>query len=72
LGVGRWAWALGVLTLSASNVHLTLPVFWTTEDKLIIAPFNFTADDLGKTIYEFDASTLKTVGAPFKDHTGLS
>jgi WD40 repeat protein len=54
-----------------NNVHLTLPVFWTTEDKFIIAPFNFTADDLGKTIYEFDASTLKTVGAPFKDHTGF-
>jgi WD40 repeat protein len=44
-----------------------LPIFWTTKDKSIITAFNFT-DDFPRMIYEFDASTLKTVGAPFK-HT---
>ncbi|KAG1779561.1 hypothetical protein EV702DRAFT_1194942 [Suillus placidus] len=38
-------------------------VFWT-KNKSIVAPFTFT-DDPVSMIYEFDASTLKTVGAPF-------
>ncbi|KAG1857278.1 WD40-repeat-containing domain protein, partial [Suillus tomentosus] len=50
---------------SPSWPGFNLPVFWTTKDKSIIAAFRFTDDDNG-TIYEFDASTLKTVGAPFK------
>ncbi|KAG1886120.1 hypothetical protein F4604DRAFT_1951509 [Suillus subluteus] len=45
------------------------PIFWTTKDKSIVAPISFIADDLSSTIYELDASTLKTVGAPFKGHT---
>ncbi|KAG2338119.1 WD40 repeat-like protein [Suillus weaverae] len=47
------------------------PVFWTNNDKTIIAAFSFTKDDPIKTIYEFDASTLETVGTPFEGHTKL-
>jgi WD40 repeat protein len=57
-------------------------VFWTTKDKTIVATHNFKYDDYNmvttnaqrnnydepKTIYEFDASTLQTVGAPFEGH----
>ncbi|KAG1807281.1 uncharacterized protein BJ212DRAFT_756726 [Suillus subaureus] len=43
-------------------------MFWT---KNIIAAFSFTGtiDALAMTIYEFDASTLQTVGTPFEGHT---
>ncbi|KAG2118201.1 WD40-repeat-containing domain protein [Suillus discolor] len=47
------------------------PVFWTTKDKSIVAAFSFTDDALIRTIYELDASTLKTVGAPFKHTDGI-
>lgn len=40
----------------ATNV----PVFWTNNNKSIVAAFTFT-DDHAKVIYEFDASTLETV-----------
>ncbi|KAG2744524.1 YVTN repeat-like/Quino protein amine dehydrogenase [Suillus brevipes Sb2] len=40
------------------------PIFWTTNDKSIVAVSN----TVSSMIYEYDASTLKTVGAPFK-HT---
>ncbi|KAG2341831.1 WD40 repeat-like protein [Suillus weaverae] len=46
------------------------PVFWAKEGATIIAAFTF--GDVGgtaRTIYEFDASTLETVGAPFEGHT---
>jgi WD40 repeat protein len=43
------------------------PVFWTNEET-ILAVFSFTKDH-ATTIHEFDASTLETVGAPFKGHT---
>jgi WD40 repeat protein len=42
-------------------------VFGTT----IIAAFTFTADKDATSIYEFDASTLRTVGTPFKGHTSF-
>jgi len=46
------------------------PVFWTTNDKSIVAAFTFTPlVDEPKTIYEFDALTLDTVGVPFQGHT---
>jgi WD40 repeat protein len=48
------------------------PIFWTTKDKSIVAALNLiriTYWDKCTTIYEFDASTLETVGAPFKGHT---
>ncbi|KAG2343572.1 WD40 repeat-like protein [Suillus weaverae] len=56
------------------------PVFWTNKNKTIIAAFEFSfipysVSDLDdylyytKTIYEFDAVTLETVGAPFEGHT---
>ncbi|KIK41073.1 hypothetical protein CY34DRAFT_227797 [Suillus luteus UH-Slu-Lm8-n1] len=41
---------------------LNLPIFWTTKDKSIVTAFNSPADKIS----EFDASTLKTIGAPFK------
>lgn len=44
------------------------PVFWTNRNKTIVAAFTFTLDD-ATTIYEFDALTLETVGAPFEAHT---
>ncbi|KAG2343592.1 WD40 repeat-like protein [Suillus weaverae] len=46
------------------------PVFWTNRNKTIVAAFTFTFDD-ATTIYEFDALTLETVGAPFEAHTKL-
>ncbi|KAG2744484.1 WD40 repeat-like protein [Suillus brevipes Sb2] len=56
---------------SIEEFTLNLPIFWTTNDKSIVAAFNSTADkrfdgDYPTLISEFDASTLKTVGAPFK------
>jgi WD40 repeat protein len=64
------------------------PIFWTNKNKTLITAFKFTTDSKSfklpdvdddssgpKMIYEFDASTLKTVGAPFEDHkhvTGLT
>ncbi|KAG1812156.1 quinon protein alcohol dehydrogenase-like superfamily [Suillus subaureus] len=60
----------------ASGTGATLsPILWTNKNKTIIAAFqfNFTADsdlyDFPKTIYEFDAVTLETVGAAFERHT---
>ncbi|KAG1805526.1 uncharacterized protein BJ212DRAFT_857021 [Suillus subaureus] len=50
---------------------LTPPVFWTTKNKSIIAAPNFMDDSTiegPNTIYEFDASTLETIGDPFKEH----
>ncbi|KAG2115958.1 uncharacterized protein F5147DRAFT_386033 [Suillus discolor] len=50
-----------------------VPMFWTTKDKTIVAVLDlnknedWTTDH--KTIYELDALTLKTVGAPFEGHT---
>jgi WD40 repeat protein len=47
-----------------------VPVFWTPKDRTIVAVFCFTDDDdPAKTIYEFDSSTLETVGTPFEGHT---
>ncbi|OAX39024.1 WD40 repeat-like protein [Rhizopogon vinicolor AM-OR11-026] len=44
-------------------------VFWTNKGT-ILAAFRFTLDDeFPGTIYEFDPSTLDTVGAPFEGHT---
>ncbi|KIK36086.1 hypothetical protein CY34DRAFT_811593 [Suillus luteus UH-Slu-Lm8-n1] len=45
------------------------PIFWTNNNKNILAAFRFTEDAVAKTIYEFDASTLETVGTPFEGHT---
>jgi WD40 repeat protein len=53
----------GVVTFS--------PVFWTNNSKTIIAALSFTEDDNTTTIYEFNASTLETVGTPFEGHTAL-
>jgi WD40 repeat protein len=50
----------------------SLPVFWTTKDKSIIATPSFTLDSgirRPTTIYEFDASTLQTIGDSFEGHT---
>jgi WD40 repeat protein len=44
------------------------PVFWTIKET-ILAVFGFIPEEPLTTIYEFDASTLETVGAPFNGHT---
>ncbi|KAG1805667.1 Quino protein amine dehydrogenase [Suillus subaureus] len=44
------------------------PVFWTNKNKNILTAFSFDADGQASTIYEFDASTLKTVGTAL-EHT---
>jgi WD40 repeat protein len=44
-------------------------VFWTNDNKTIIAAFRFTKNVAAKTVYEFDSSTLQTVGTPFQGHT---
>ncbi|KAG1762206.1 hypothetical protein EDD22DRAFT_970166 [Suillus occidentalis] len=67
---------------------LLSPIFWTNKNKTVITAFDFTTDSESmrlpdidyssgpKMIYEFDASTLETVGAPFEGHgkrvTGLA
>ncbi|KAG1865665.1 hypothetical protein C8R48DRAFT_772662 [Suillus tomentosus] len=43
-------------------------VFWTKKNLTIVAAISFT-DDPARTIHEFDASTLKTVGTSFEGHT---
>ncbi|KAJ8582334.1 WD40 repeat-like protein [Rhizopogon salebrosus TDB-379] len=50
-----------------------VPVFWTTKDRTIVTTFCFTDgnDDPAKTIYQFDSSTLETVGTPFEGHIDL-
>jgi WD40 repeat protein len=52
----------------------TAPVFWTNKET-ILAAFTFEVDERGDasatTIYEFDASTLETLGAPFQGHTDV-
>jgi len=40
------------------------PVFWTTKDRSIVTTWD--DDFLSGRIYEFDPSTLETVGAPFE------
>jgi WD40 repeat protein len=50
------------------SIYTNTPVFWT-NNKNIIAAFSFTQDDHITTIYEFDGSTLETVGTSFKGHT---
>jgi WD40 repeat protein len=50
-----------------------VPVFWATEDRTIVTAVCFTDGEdnveYPKTIYEFDSSTLETVGTPFEGHT---
>jgi WD40 repeat protein len=55
-----------------SDLHTmaSAPVFWTNKET-ILAVFSFIPEDLPTTIYEFDASTLETVGTPFKGHTDI-
>jgi hypothetical protein len=61
---------------SSCGIMTNAPMFWTAQDKTIITAFSFnSSNDVStsdlKTIYEFDASTLKKVGVPFKGHTEL-
>ncbi|KAG2109512.1 hypothetical protein DEU56DRAFT_920332 [Suillus clintonianus] len=49
-------------------VNSHAPIFWTNKNKNILAPFTFT-DGYAEMIYEFDASTLETIGTPFEGHT---
>ncbi|KIK38496.1 hypothetical protein CY34DRAFT_809293 [Suillus luteus UH-Slu-Lm8-n1] len=50
-----------------STPALISPVVWTNNNKTIITTLNITKDDYA-SIYEFDASTLETVGTPFEGH----
>jgi tricorn protease-like protein len=61
---------LDVQKSTHSLVGSNCPIFWTTKDKSIVTAFN-SPDDETTMISEFDASTFKTVGAPFK-HTSFS
>ncbi|KAJ8582856.1 WD40 repeat-like protein [Rhizopogon salebrosus TDB-379] len=60
--VGQYAHAIQDQTFAS--------VLWTNKDT-ILAVFGFITEDSAATIYEFDASTLETVGAPFKGHTDV-
>jgi hypothetical protein len=62
---------------SASGPTRYAPVFWTTRDATIIAAFSIIDDPdsdfcQAMIIYEFDASTLETVGTPFEGHPVIS
>jgi WD40 repeat protein len=57
---------LDVQRSTHSAMGSSVPIFWTTTDTNIVTVWMI--DDLPTMIHEFDASTLKTVGAPFK-HT---
>jgi len=52
----------------SSTIMTSAPVFWTNKGT-ILASFTFTNSRPPKTIYEFDASTLETVGSAFEGHT---
>jgi WD40 repeat protein len=47
---------------------VTPAVFWTTKGRTLVTAFAFNTE-YATTIYEFDSSTLETVGAPFEGHT---
>jgi WD40 repeat protein len=59
---------VGKYALDGLVTHAQSPVFWTTKDKTIVAVLDF--NDGPSAIHEFDALTLKTVGASFQGHTG--
>ena len=53
-----------------SGFLIQVSIFWTKRGT-ILAPFSFDYNSLEpRTIYEFDASTLKTVGDPLEGNTG--
>ncbi|KAG2052695.1 WD40 repeat-like protein [Suillus hirtellus] len=54
---------------SMTSLFLRSLVFWTTKGKFITTLFSSLDDDM--SIYEYDASTLKTVGDSFQGHTDL-
>ncbi|KAG2068946.1 WD40 repeat-like protein, partial [Suillus decipiens] len=79
-----WGTCLEIWDIRSQKLHATIgepdrngiilsPVFWTNNNKTIIAAFEFSSeselDDHAKTIYEFDASTLEIIGVPFEGHT---
>jgi WD40 repeat protein len=82
LAVLSWSgWCLEVWDVQSQKLDVRIggfgiptftyvPVFWTNDNKNILAAFRFT-EDVAKTVYEFDASTLETVGASFQGHTNL-
>lgn len=47
------------------------PLFWTNQNKNILAAFSFTDNDIPSMIYEFNATTLQTSGDPFEGHTEI-
>ncbi|KAG2069343.1 WD40 repeat-like protein [Suillus decipiens] len=55
---------------SSEDGSADAPVFWINQNQNILTAFSFDGD-YATTIYEFDASTLKTVGTPFKGQTQI-
>jgi WD40 repeat protein len=48
------------------------PVFWTNKETILAAlTFDEVEAVAATTIYEFDASTLETLGAPFEAHMNV-
>jgi len=55
----------------ANRIVVSAPMFWTNKGT-ILAAFDLDGNhSKPTTIYEFDASTLQTVGDPFKGHTNV-
>jgi len=68
----RFKWDIREQTLDrrlgkrrSGGVFFDVPVFWTTKDRSIAFSFGDDFED-HRTVCEFDASTLETVGAPLK------
>lgn len=56
--------------IGSSIYVLNVPVFWTTRDTIVTTlSFAPTRKNSRGMIYEFDASTLKTIGTPLRGHT---
>ncbi|KAG1868074.1 quinon protein alcohol dehydrogenase-like superfamily [Suillus tomentosus] len=61
---------LDASTAGGSIYSPDVPVFWTTRDTIVTTlRFARTRNQRNGMIYEFNASTLKTIGAPIKGHT---
>ncbi|KAG2741934.1 TolB, C-terminal domain-containing protein [Suillus brevipes Sb2] len=63
---------LNVQKSTGNGVISYLPIFWTTKDKSLVTTFNSPDHRDHHSIYELDALTLKTVGAPFKHTSSIS
>ncbi|KIK40074.1 hypothetical protein CY34DRAFT_88035 [Suillus luteus UH-Slu-Lm8-n1] len=80
LASGSWdgtvqTWSLETGKLAAPKISKkpsgvdmsSTPVFWTIKDQTIVTAFSAAHH----SVYEFDVTTLETVGSPFKGHTDV-